>query len=181
MSNNINSSENNYYKQVEDAMKPVQDALRPVLVVGTSRDAPTQKQGHKSYGGCCDTRRAVIIVNSINLFLIIINFLSLYIFSGSYNNNPYANRNVIHTMQLVRIIVCIIGILGSMYYKVYMIGLAAMMYILDALMNLIGFNIIHLIISALFAYPHFFLMQEIKDNIMTVENYPNEEHSCCCV
>lgn len=73
------------------------------------------------------------------------------------------------------------GIIGAWKYKIYMVGFTLMMYLLDAAMAILGLNPSHAIISLLFAYPHFYLMREIQQGIMTEENYPNEEHSCCCV
>lgn len=41
------------------------------------------KQGHKFCGGCCDMRRAVIIVNIINASLLALGFLSILTIAGA--------------------------------------------------------------------------------------------------
>lgn len=42
-----------------------------------------KKQGHKFCGGCCDMRRAVIIVNIINASLLALGFLSILTIAGA--------------------------------------------------------------------------------------------------
>jgi hypothetical protein len=41
------------------------------------------KQGHKFCGGCCDMRRAVIIVNIVNASLLALGFLSILTIAGA--------------------------------------------------------------------------------------------------
>lgn len=36
------------------------------------------------------------------------------------------------------------------------------------------------IFTALFVYPSFCFVREVRNGIMTKETYPREEHSCCC-
>ena len=40
--------------------------------------------------------------------------------------------------------------------------------------------VIAAIICALFVYPSFCFVKEVRSGIMTKETYPREEHSCCC-
>ena len=68
-----------------------------------------------------------------------------------------------------------------MRYNVWMVGFAAAVYYADFVMALVALNIPRSVYMAFFLYPHFFLIQEIRSGIMSPENYPNEEQSCCCV
>lgn len=74
-----------------------------------------------------------------------------------------------------------IGIAGGYYYNIYMTGIAAAAYCFDVLLSLIQFNLGGVLYGAFFAYPHFFLIKEIRAGTMSKENYANEEMSCCCV
>lgn len=172
---------NGYYEAIHTTV--VSDRFRDVI--GDGRSPPAGKQGHKCCGGCCDTRRAVIIVNTVNAIMISMSIISIYLLKEVYNEPNYyhgfGNAGIYRTISVLRIFICIIGIIGALYYKIHMIGFTVMMYLLDAIMNFIGFNPMYSIVSLLFAYPHFFLMSEIKNDIMTPDNYHNEEHSCCCI
>lgn len=186
-------------KQVSDsfayALNNVPDVAKPV--VGTSRDAPDQKQGHKCCAGCCDVRRAVIIVNIINLIFGTLAFVGILV-GRSMLNNPEqyqdagVDEEVIASIQsipfvaaiiisIIRLLITIGGIMGAIQYNYILVAVCGIAYVLDTVMALVGLNFLGALISGLFAYPHFFLTQEIKQGIMTKENYHNVEHSCCCV
>jgi hypothetical protein len=167
----------------ESIRNAVPDPLKPVL--GTSRDPSSTKQGHQCCGGVCDVRRAVIVVNLINATLITIAMISISFTKYMYNENYhgyYGINGIERTLSVLRIMTSVVGILGALYYKIYLVGFAGTMYAVDSILALLGFNLFpHLIISLLFAYPHYFLMKEMNNGIMTEENYHNEEHSCCCI
>jgi hypothetical protein len=48
-------------------------------------------------------------------------------------------------------------------------------------MSLVAVNPIGLVLAALFAYPHFFFIKEVRSGIMSEANYVNVNQSCCCV
>ena len=48
------------------------------------------------------------------------------------------------------------------------------------MMLIVGY-IIAGIITALFVYPSFCFIHEVRSGIMSKETYPREEHSCCCM
>ena len=48
------------------------------------------------------------------------------------------------------------------------------------MMLIVGY-VIAGIITALFVYPSFCFIQEVRSGIMSKETYPREEHSCCCM
>lgn len=74
-----------------------------------------------------------------------------------------------------------VAILGALKYSVWMVAVGAFLFSFECVMALVRLNFLGVIMSALFAYPHFILIQEIRKGIMTPENYANEEYSCCCV
>ena len=141
-------------------------------------------------------RRAVIIVNIINAVLLTMGIFSVLAARHmssqvdavdddelesaleEFNSLPIAALLVI---QISKILLSILGIFGAIRFSVPMVGLAMAAYIFDAVFALIGFNIAGLLFAGFFAYPHGFFIKEVRAGIMTKENYPNEEYSCCCV
>ena len=166
-------------------------------VQGVPVQTSHEKQGHKCCGGCCDMRRAVIIVNIINAFVLILGIASFFGTRALANNASeiYDDDGVIAAfegfsslplgaflaIQVTRIVCSLAGIVGGMKYNVILTGVAALMYCVDAVMSLVVFNIGGLVYSLFFAYPHFFFIKEVRAGIMSEENYPNEKMSCCCV
>jgi hypothetical protein len=159
--------------------------------------APGQKQGHKCCGGCCDVRRAVIIVNIVSVFLLASGLLGVLAARNVVNDSEqvYEDDEVAAaieefkqlpigwflTIQVIKILCAAAGIFGAIHYNVYLTGAAALSYCADVVFSLIGLHIPGLILGACFAYPHFFFIKEVRSGIMSKENYPNEEMSCCCV
>jgi hypothetical protein len=86
-----------------------------------------------------------------------------------------------YIFTLFAIGVAYLGITGAKEFTEWKVGVAAGWYCIGALLSLLGLDIIGVICSALFAYPHIVFIQEMRKGIMTEENYPKEEHSCCCV
>jgi len=179
---------------VEEPVKPseVQYTLAQAENDGNSNN----KQGHKCCGSCCDMRRAVIIVNIINAVLLTMGIFSVLAARHmssqvdavdddelanaleEFNSLPIAALLVI---QISKILVSILGIFGAIRFNIYMVGIAMAAYVFDAVFALIGLNIAGLLFAGFFAYPHGFFIKEVRAGIMSKENYPNEEYSCCCV
>jgi hypothetical protein len=188
------------------ALDNVPDVAKPV--VGKQRNPSMNKVGHKCCGGCCDVRRAVIIVNSINVAFGILALFGLAISKhvannaySSYSGNTYENEDGsssyydedlmeklrktnwvwIFIVAIVRLLILIGGLYGGLKYHVPLISTCGFLYVVDGIFSIIALDFWGLLTSVLFAYPHYFLVQEIRQGIMTPENYHNEEHSCCCV
>jgi hypothetical protein len=156
----------------------------------------TAKQGHKFCGGCCDMRRAVAIVNAVNLVTVAIAMITFLVtHHASHNYNSYSDDSVraamqqlsnlpvalVLTVQALQIVCGVLGIMGAFQYNIYMVGIAAAAYVLVFVMAVIELNIEGVFIAGLFAYPHYFFIKEVREGIMTKANYHNEEMSCCCV
>ena len=152
------------------------------------------KRGHKCCGGCCDMRRAVIIVNIINLCFLLAAIMSLFALLSLDKSNLSAQEaaaisdldgatvGVALTLSILKIIANSLGIYGALQFNVIMVGISCAVYCFDVFLALIAFNFAGLIYAVFFAYPHFFFIREVRTGIMTKENYPiNEEQSCCCV
>jgi hypothetical protein len=153
------------------------------------------KQGHKCCGDCCDVRRAVIIVNLISVFSVV---FGLALFASALARSDFEEKMSGQTVGMVIVILEMVfygmGVYGAISYNQWLVASALALYsalvvysialvvnsvlMADEFWYFYFFGILR---NALFAYPHWFLIQEIRSGIMTVENYPNEKHSCCCV
>jgi hypothetical protein len=174
---------------------PVEDAVEDGLSKAPVHTGTT-KQGHKCCGGCCDVRRAVIIINLVTIamtILALMGSLSLrQMDSGEvYPDDDVNQANIAELTNaplgvmiahvVIKIILSTLGVLGAMKFNMYMVGLAAASYFFDMVLGFIGLSVIVVVTQALFLYPHFFLIKEIREGIMSKENYPVEKQSCCCV
>lgn len=155
------------------------------------------KQGHTCCGGCCDMRRAVIIVNIINVSILA--FGAAGILAASRMSSTAAvqydddevqaafgemgNLSVggIIGIMTVKIVLSALGIYGAYSYSALLTGIAAASFCVEVVLSLIGVNIAGVVFAACFAYPHFFFINEVNKGIMSKENYQNEIQSCCCV
>ena len=137
----------------------------------------SKKKGSVFMGCCCDMRRACIILNIVNMFLMIL--LDVLVI------NIIAIPQVIALMILLTVVSCTfscIGIMGALRYNTLMVIAAAVWYCPAIFINLYNKDLISAIVSGIFAYAHIVFGQELKSGIMTKENYnKNEIHSCCCV
>ncbi|KAL7570181.1 hypothetical protein ACA910_020017 [Epithemia clementina (nom. ined.)] len=165
------------------------------LLAQTVEGQVSAKQGRKCCGCCCDMRRAVIVVNIVNLCSTGLELLGLITAAiggtDDWNDDavPAEFRTVSKTtLGLAFLIVIIlatacsaVGLIGARKYDKSMVGVGAGWYCVSAALSLISLNVSGLVYNVCFAYPHFYLMKEIKEGIMTEENYPVEKYSCCCV
>ena len=171
-----------------------------------------ERRGHSCCGCCCDMRRAVIIVNIINIIFAFIGLIGFSVlvadtkeittttdgngstttgtttFSGIDDDYTLGEYEIVKgfaplviIMVLLSMVAFSLGIVGAMRYKVWMIVVAIVVYCISAVMELLSLNLLGFAITALFAYPHFVLVSEIRRGIMTKETYPIEQQSCCCV
>ena len=171
-----------------------------VPVEGTPVDDANKlpKQGHKCCGGCCDVRRAVMIVNIVNATLLLFGMFGVLATNklSGQAEDLYDDDEMLETLaefsnsfplgafiaiQVVKILCSVAGIIGALKFNIYLTGVAAAAYCIDVLMALIEFSVGGIVYAALFAYPHFYFIKEVRAGIMSKENYHNEEMSCCCV
>ena len=162
---------------------------------GTFPLIPGQKRGHKCCGGCCDVRRAVIIVDAVNIMVLAFGLASMLAIKKTAATMEFTDDKTSDAMDAIAnlplgtlIAACVvpmvthsIGIVGALMYNKWMVGFAGVAYCVMMIIDALAFNIVGLICKGFSAYPHYFLVKEIHQGTMTKENYPNEVMSCCCV
>jgi hypothetical protein len=155
------------------------------------------KRGHKFCGGCCDVRRAVIIVNMVVGGLLLWGMIATLVLKANVDamtatmddDTKIATLNEFRDASILPLAIgwsitsaaCVLGIVGAIQYNVYMVGAAALKFCVDIVYALITFNIFGVALSAFFLYPHVFFIKEVREGIMSKVNYDNERQSCCCV
>jgi hypothetical protein len=175
-------------------LSPMMSPISPVYEPINMR----AKKGHICCGYCCDVRRAVIILNLLNILLSV---LWLALFTAGYDIiensalNPDADdaikeeaallktlpMGLLIFLGLLQICCYAVGIMGAIHFDRRMLKVAIGWYAMSLFANLVQFQVLSAIATLLFIYPLYYLDKEIKENIMTPENYPNEVQSCCCI
>lgn len=84
-------------------------------------------------------------------------------------------------MTLLRLLFNALGIYGAMMYKVWPVAGSLAVFALEFVFAMITVNIGGMVLFGFFAYPHYFLIQEMRSGVMSRETYEIEKHSCCCV
>jgi hypothetical protein len=154
------------------------------------------RQGHLFFGCCCDMRRAVIIVDIINTVFASLNLLAILTFTlfgsnltDSFDDDVTKNDMAIATsypvvaiVMAVFALVCpVLGIVGAARYSGWMVIVPAVWYCVDMVISILSSSPAGAALAVMFIYPHIFLFKQLNKGIMTMDNYPNEIHSCCCV
>ena len=163
------------------------------------------KQGHSFFGGCCDTRRAVICVDVASCALLIIGFLSLLGTRGTVLRNNENNTTmysddaleqkteewavgidipILASTTVLRLACSVCGIMGAIHFNWFGVGISAVMYIFQLCYSFImsmPLAFLSILTNAVLLYPHLIFISEIRKGIMTKENYHNEEQSFCCI
>ena len=139
--------------------------------------------------GCCDFRRAVVIVNIIAIVICLVFDLLLVLVIPEMKNNPdypRAQYEMLHNAEGPMLIASIfsmtmygLAILGALQFDRCKVCPAGVVYCLNCVAGLLQFNILGAILAGFFAWPHFALMNEIRLGVMNPETYPREAQCCC--
>eukprot|EP00984_Skeletonema_dohrnii_P012124 scaffold4878_cov117-Skeletonema_dohrnii-CCMP3373.AAC.2 len=157
-----------------------------------------EKQGHKFFGICCDSRRAVIIVNSLSLVLFICGLIAAVApgsITISSQNVVAMIFNILFTIVIIsgaisfNQTVVVIGLLWEIFIICYWItGASSTIENFDwskevpgAKQSTVAFLVITILWQFVTIYAEIMFVYESKQGIMTPETYKREEQSCCCV
>jgi hypothetical protein len=142
------------------------------------------RQGHLFCGCCCDTRRAVLIIDSVLAVLAVLGIIISAVVPDSWVDTEIDDhwRSYAIGYAFLNLLGACIGVWGALRFRVWMVVVAASWHVLAAFMELIALSLVGVILFGVFAYPHFVLAKEIRKGIMDPATYKQkEEHSCCCV
>ena len=160
------------------------------------------KRGHSCCGGCCDMRRAVLIVNVIMCMLLFFKIFFWELIKNVRDVELQADDDKVEQegeallqlhigwhifLGILQMICFSIGIVGALKFNLQYIQISLGSYGFSFIYHLLTSYrsplvwLIQLGIAIGFAYPHHFFSKELQEGIMTPENYPHEVQSCCCV
>jgi len=160
-------------------------------------------QGHRCCGrngsGCCDMRRAVVIVNAVDIAICL--FYALYFAiaaevveetpDDAYDRSGTTKDEVewmVVKMEHVFIILSAVkiplnscGIYGAVKFQYRPVAVALVAYSIQVFFHAVTMNIGGFFLAGFFLYPHVLFLRELKSGVMSEMNYPTEKFSCCCV
>ena len=157
------------------------------------KDAKGTKKGRKFFGCCCDSRRAVIVTNSLDIILCII----LYIYSAFQTSLSGLQISVWVVNQIWNTTT----ILGAFYYSdiIVIMGVVWQLFKISAIIihfveyyapsksqqervALIVYLCIAIPFIILTIYANSLFTFEVRQKIMSKATYKKRErYSCCCV
>ncbi len=161
------------------------------------------KQGHSCCGGCCDVRRAVVVLCILSIvgnFIVLISsdvmktFVNGTATSFSFDDDSLnqakdqtvesANSGINQVMIILSIaIICASSsMVGAIIFNKYLVLVNAIYLTVSILVSIFTTpSRAILVVNGLWLYPHIFLLIYIHNGIMSKENYPFEAQSCCCI
>jgi hypothetical protein len=134
---------------------------------GGSSGVNIQRSNHIFCYKLCDTRKAVLIVNTINIFAIIISVIfKAVVYHERHFGGLFAG--------LFGIILSVIGFFGAIHFDMKASGVAALGFGLCFLMDFIRLNLIGVLIDAVLVYPHAYFTWEVYRGVMVKETYKKD-------
>ena len=174
----------------------------PVGTISDGNCNHNKKKAHSCCGGCCDMRRAVIVVNAILLVgrtMAVMGIHQMANFMKSFSQGfvdsvteggqgddttketiAQAFDDGVTTAMMVLtfgIMIAGLSIYGAVTYNKYLVASNAIYLAL----GMFQFGLLSIVTNGFFIYPHAFLIYYIHIGIISEENYAKEEQSCCCV
>jgi cytochrome bd-type quinol oxidase subunit 2 len=153
---------------------------------GSAHDASSNKRGHS---------RAVIIVNAIMVcgmllstvsVIVGVEFLEMTAADADHDQVKQMGKQVaalplgfLVVRNILLAIMFAVGILGAVKYNPQMVQVAYVGYAVKLLFDIREGAVMDMMMDVFFAYPHFYFLKEMKEHVMTPNNYPNEAQCCC--
>jgi hypothetical protein len=143
----------------------------------------------------CDTRRAVVIVNAIQLAGCVIGLILMSIAAKRNNDGTLQNSAIrdlfvgvdstdiiaAFSVVVIRMLFSWTGLMGALHYNVCMVGTCFVWYVIQAVSSAFAHVWGFMALCIVFAYVHIYFIMEVNSGIMSPATYPVEKHSCCCV
>lgn len=86
------------------------------------------------------------------------------------------------SLTLLRLLFNGLGIYGAVRFIAWPVMASFAIFVVQFFFALATFNFAGMVLFGLFAYPHWYLIQELRSGLMNPETYKEtEKHSCCCV
>lgn len=147
-------------------------------------------------GCCCDTRKAIFVVNLVSLCLYGLGLLSFWALAAAQKQAGQKDDDAVQAALsevdgvkigltiatlLVGMVCNGVAIYGASNFNRIAIIIGGSWYIFEVVRSIAFFDAGSAVMAAFFLYPHVVFYWEMKRGIMTRESYPQEKHCCeCC-
>lgn len=141
----------------------------------------------------CDTRNAVFVVNSIGFcyyLLMVVSYSLLVGDTPDYDDDAVqSGMNFLHEMKVGTIIIIfsvglfcnITALFGAKFFNKFATWIGGMWFLTETVLRVLRFDFAGAGIALCFCYPHAVFYYELKNGVMSRENYPNEKICCDCL
>ena len=138
---------------------------------GSAADEHTTARKSMTFCGICDFRIATLFVNGLNLAMIFVGILVAAI------RGPLFFKSIIGALAigLPGIVLSGLGIYGAKTFELWAMYLASAGFFVFLILDGILMNWLGLAVTFIVLVPHVILTYEIRNGIMTKDNYENEE------
>jgi hypothetical protein len=137
--------------------------------VNSSSKASSGRKSHTCCGKLMDTRKGVLVANFFNIFAILFSVIfQAIIFHERSFGGVFAG--------LLGIVLSLCGTYGAIKFDMRASGIATIGFCLCFLMDLIGLNLVGIIIDLALIYPHAYFTWEVYRGVMTKDTYKKEEY-----
>ncbi|CAJ1940717.1 unnamed protein product [Cylindrotheca closterium] len=170
------------------------EAYRSGDYIQHDRQTPT---GHSCCGCCCDTRRAVIVVNIVSISFATLALLSLTLLTTNADLQSQLDDDEVQAfldemdgasiglsigIAVLGIICNACGIFGAYKFHQLSIVIASIWYVVEMIRAGVYLDPFGVVMAGLFLYPHIVFYRELSSGLMSPISYPNERQCCeCCV
>jgi nitrogen fixation-related uncharacterized protein len=146
-------------------------------------------------GCCCDTRKAVFVINIVSICLYVLGVISIAALARASKQKQFDDDAVQAAMNnidgvkigfaigtyVVGMICNGVAIYGAAYFNKIAIIVGGLWCVFEFVRSVTFFDVGSAVMAAGFCYPHVVFYYEMKSGIMSRETYPQEMHCCeCC-
>ena len=164
---------------------------------GYIQHEPDSPKSHTCCGCCCDTRRAVVVVNIISMSFAALALLSLTLLTSNSQLASQFDDDEVQAfldemdgasiglsvgLALLGMLCNGFGLFGAYKFHQMSIIVASIWYVAECIRACVYLDIFGVVMAGLFLYPHIVFYRELSSGIMTSASYPIERKCCeCCV
>mmetsp|Transcript_51808 Transcript_51808/g.57864 ORF Transcript_51808/g.57864 Transcript_51808/m.57864 type:complete len:214 (-) Transcript_51808:256-897(-) len=147
------------------------DNERPTSPTATKPATATAPQP-MTFCGLCDMRILCLFVNGVNISMILVGVLV----TGIVDNLFWKAMGVALAAGLPGLVLSGIGLYGCYAFELWAMYLASGGFLVNLLMDFILVSWSGMVITTLVLLPHLAFTKEIKDGVLTKENYSQQEY-----
>jgi len=173
------------------ATKPASSGL---IVIPGDEYALIDSNKRRAHICCgCDTRNAIIVVNSVGIcfyLLMVVSYVVLYGDTLTYGDDHIQNsmdflENAEVSVKIaffsLGLIFNITALLGALFFNNITTWIGGTWFLFETIRRVCILDFVGAGIAFCFCYPHAVFYYELKNGVMSRENYPKERVCCDCL